>query len=98
MIEGLTTRRSTLKRALTITLIIAWSFATTASTGLPGSQGIAAAASPEAVAPPGHGHNHEGVTWPPQPRGITNVVVHSSAEQEIIGRAIERARLDRLES
>src|SRR5438876_7103275 len=98
MIGGLTTRRSTLKRALTITLLIAWGFATTASTGLPGSQGIASAASTEAVAPPAQGHNHEGVTWPPQPRGITNVVVHSSVEQEKIGRAIEKARLDRLES
>ena len=87
-----------MKRALTITLLIAWGFATTASTGLPGSQGIASAASTEAVAPPAQGHNHEGVTWPPQPRGITNVVVHSSVEQEKIGRAIEKARLDRLES
>src|SRR5438874_10504311 len=97
MIEGVRTTRTTLKRALTITLIIAWGFATTASTGLPVGQGIASAASTEAVAPPAHGHNHEGMTWPPQPRGITNVVVHSSVEQEKIGRTIERARLDRLE-
>ena len=87
-----------MKRALTITLIIAWSFATTASTGIPGSQGIASAASTEVLPPPAHGHNHEGMTWPPQPRGITNVVVHSSVEQEEKDRAIEGARMDRLES
>ena len=87
-----------MKRAVTITLIIACGFATTALMGLPGSEGIASAASIEALPPPAHGHNHEGMTWPPQPRGITNVVVHSSVEQEKIGRAIERARMDRLES
>ena len=87
-----------MKRAVTITLIIACGFATTALMGLPGSEGIASAASIEALPPPAHGHNHEGMTWPPQPRGITNVVVHSSVEQEEKDRAIEGARMDRLES
>jgi len=86
-----------LKTAPTIAVMIAWSIAATALTGLSGSQGIASVDPQEAGAPPGHQHSHEGLTWPPQVRGSTNAVVHSNIEQENTGRAIAGARMDRLE-
>ena len=86
-----------LKAALTIRVITVWSIAATALTGVSGSQEIPSRNPTEAVAPLGHQHNHEGLTWPPQPRGITNVVIHSNVEQEKEGRGIKRARMDRLE-
>ena len=86
-----------LKTAPTRAVLIAWSIAVTALTGLSGSQGIASADPQEAGAPPGQQHSHEGLTWPPQVRGSTNAVVHSNIEQENTGRAIAGARMDRLE-
>lgn len=44
-----------------------------------------------------HNHSHEGVTWPPQPRGISNVVLHSNVTEEVFDRARKRTRMDRLE-
>ena len=65
-----------------------------------GSQGILWTDPAEAVAPskqrPSHSHNHEGLTWPPTPRGIGNVVVHSDAKKDENERAIKKARRDRL--
>lgn len=84
-----------MKRALTITVLTAWGIAATAFTGVTGSQGITLPDPTEAVAPLGPRHNHEGLTWPPQPRGITNVVIHSNLEQEIKDRLLEKARMDR---
>ena len=64
----------------------------------------------EAVSPAPHHHNHEGLTWPPQPRGITNATIFSTATASstlrgsaaILGgdddaRERMQARLDRLE-
>lgn len=45
----------------------------------------------------GHAHDHEGLTWPPQPRGISNIVIHSGLERELKERPLERSRMDRLE-
>jgi hypothetical protein len=78
-------------------MLMAGSIAATALLGLTGSHGIAGTDPKAAEVPPGHRHNHEGLTWPPQPRGITNVVVHSNVEQEIKARLLERDRMDRLE-
>ena len=50
------------------------------------------------VASPEPRHSHEGLTWPPPPRGITNVVLHSNIEEEKKDRALEKARIDRLEA
>lgn len=44
-----------------------------------------------------HNHPHDGLTWPPQPRGLTNIVLHSSVAEENQGQARKQARLDRLE-
>lgn len=86
-----------MKIAPTTKMIVVWSIAATAFTGFSASQQIPSADPPGAVAPPGHRHNHEGLTWPPQPRDITNVVVHSNIEQENKGRALRRDRMDRME-
>lgn len=65
-----------------------------------GSQGISWTDPAEAVSPskdrPNHRHNHEGLTWPPTPRGIANVVVHSDAKKDENERSIKRSRRDRL--
>ena len=45
----------------------------------------------------GHMHGHEGLTWPPQPRGITNSVIHSNLAQENIDRGKHKIRMDDLE-
>lgn len=50
----------------------------------------------EAVPPSEYRHNHEGLTWPPTPRGIANVVVHSDTKKDENERAIKKARRDRL--
>lgn len=42
-------------------------------------------------------HNHDGLTWPPQPRGITNIVVYSNRGQEITDRLLKPDRMDLLE-
>jgi hypothetical protein len=86
------------KIAPTTTMIMVWSIAAMAVTGFSVSQQIASADSPGAVAPSGFRPNHEGMTWPPQPRDITNVVVHSNIEQEKKGRALRKDRIDRLEA
>ncbi|MGC4098379.1 MAG: hypothetical protein QM706_14795 [Nitrospira sp.] len=44
-----------------------------------------------------HHHSHAGLTWPPQPRGISNVVIHSSMKDEENDRTIRKARMDHLE-
>lgn len=44
-----------------------------------------------------HEHNHEGLTWPPETRGITNVVIHPGVEEEAKARLGKRIRMDRLE-
>ncbi len=51
----------------------------------------------QAVPPSTHRHNQEGLTWPPQPRGIGNVAVHSDIAEEEHDRRIKKARMDRLE-
>lgn len=51
----------------------------------------------QAVPPSEHRHGHEGLTWPPQPQGITNVVIHSDGKKDERDRAIKEARMDRLE-
>lgn len=87
-----------MKIAPTTTMIMVWSIAAMAFTGFSVSQQIASADPPGAVAPPGFRPNHEGMTWPPQPRDITNVVVHSNIEQENKHRALRRDGLNRLEA
>ena len=62
------------------------------------SQQIPSADPSGAVASPGHRHSHEGLTWPPQPRGSTNVVVRSNIAEENKGRALRKERMDRLEA
>ena len=44
-----------------------------------------------------HNHPHDGLTWPPQPRGIGNVIFHSDATEEEYQRADKRTRMDHLE-
>lgn len=85
-----------MKIATAVRAFAGYGIAAAALAGLAGSQGIPPADPKQAAAPPGLQHGHEGLTWPPQLRGITNVVVHSNIEQERIGRGLERARMDRL--
>jgi hypothetical protein len=56
----------------------------------------AEAASP-AVQRHSHNHPHDGLTWPPQPRGIGNVVLHSDVTAEKNEKTGKQARFDRLE-
>lgn len=86
-----------MKIAPALTLITVWGISAAALAGLVGSQGMPLADPKQAAAPPGLQHGHEGLTWPPQPRGITNAVVHSSAEQEKRDIDLQRTRADRLE-
>lgn len=51
----------------------------------------------EAVAASEHRHNHEGLTWPPQPRGGTTTIIHSNPQKEDHDRSVRQARWDRLE-
>ena len=51
----------------------------------------------EAIPPTKHRHNHEGLSWPPQPRGIANVVIHSSVKEEENDRTSKKVRMDHLE-
>ena len=44
-----------------------------------------------------HNHPHDGLTWPPQPRGIGNIVLHSDMIEEQHDQTSKRARIDRLE-
>ena len=85
-----------MKIAPTTTMIMVWSIAAMVFTDFSASQ--EKADPPGAVAPPEFRHNHEGLTWPPQPRDITNVVVRSNIEEEKKDRALEKARRDRLEA
>jgi len=62
-----------------------------------GSQELLRTDPAQAVPPSRHRHNHEGMTWPPQPRGIANVVVRSTMAEEEYDHRIKRARMDRLE-
>jgi hypothetical protein len=62
-----------------------------------GSQEILWTDHAEAISPSKDPHSHEGLTWPPQPRGIDNVVVHSDVKKEEHDRAIKEARMDRLD-
>jgi hypothetical protein len=78
------------KIAPTTTMIMVWSIAVMVFTGFSASQAKAD--------PPGQRHNHEGLTWPPQPRDTTNVVVRSNIKQEEKGRALRKNRIDRLEA
>jgi hypothetical protein len=64
---------------------------------LGGSHEIPWTDSAEAVPSAPHRHNHEGLTWPPQPRGITNVTVHSPLRKDDSTHETNRAHLDRLE-
>ena len=79
-----------MKIAPTTTMIMVWSIAAMVLTGFSASQAKAD--------PPGQRHSHEGLTWPPQPRDITNVVVRSNIKQEEKGRALRKNRSDRLEA
>lgn len=66
-----------------------------------GSQELPWMSQAEAVPSAGHRHSHnhphDGLTWPPQPRGLTNVLLHSNVTEENQGHARKQARLDRLE-
>ena len=66
-----------------------------------GSQELPWTSQAEAVPSAGHRHSHnhphDGLTWPPQPRGIGNVILHSDATEEGYERARKRTRKDRLE-
>jgi len=86
------------KIAQTITMVVVWSIAAMVFTDFSASQQTPSADPSGAVASPGHQHSHEGLTWPPQPRDITNVVVRSNLEEEKKDRALEKARIDRLET
>ena len=44
-----------------------------------------------------HNHPHDGLTWPPTPRGAANAILHSSVAEENQGHTRQQARLDRLE-
>lgn len=56
-----------------------------------------ATAGPADAGSPGHQHNHEGQTWPPQPVGITNVVLFSDPVKESRDKIAKKSRLDFLE-
>lgn len=62
-----------------------------------GNQDLPWTDSAQAIPPSSDGHAHEGLTWPPQPRGITNIVVHSNPHEEEQDRTIKKARKERLE-
>ena len=87
-----------MKIAQTTTMFMVWSIAAMVFTDFSASQQIPSADPSGAVASPGHRHSHEGLTWPPQPRGITNAVVRSDIEEERKDRALEKVRRDRLEA
>ena len=78
------------KIAPTTTMIMIWSIAAMVFPGFSASQAKAD--------PPGQRHSHEGLTWPPQPCDITNVVVRSNIEREQQGRALRKNLIDRLEA
>jgi hypothetical protein len=93
----------------TTTMITVWSIAAMVFADFAASQQKPDL--PEAVAPPEnrnslegldasseHRHSHEGLTWPPQPRDISDIVVRSNIEEEKRGRAREKLRMDRLEA
>jgi hypothetical protein len=86
------------KIAQTTTMFMVWSIAAMVFTDFSASQQTPSADPSGAVASPGHRHSHEGLTWPPQPRDITNVVVRSNIEQEKKDRALRKDRIDRLEA
>ena len=87
-----------MKIAQTTTMVMVWSIAAMVFTDFSASQQIPSADPSGAVASPGHRHSHEGLTWPPQPRGSTNVVVRSNIAEEKKGRALKKDRIDRLEA
>ena len=87
-----------MKIAQTTTMFMVLSIAAMVFTDFSASQQTPSADPSGAVASPGHRHSHEGLTWPPQPRGITNVVVRSNIAEEKKDRALEKARIDRLET
>ena len=68
---------------------------------LAGSQELPWTSQAEAVPSAGHRHSHnhphDGLTWPPQPRGMGNAILHSNVAEENHGQARKQARLDRLE-
>jgi hypothetical protein len=79
-------------------MVMVWSIAAMVFTDFSASQQIPSADASGAVASPGDRHSHEGLTWPPQPRGITNVVVRSNIEEERKDLALAKVRSDRLEA
>lgn len=87
-----------MKIAQTTTMVMVWSIAAMVFTDFSASQETPSADPSEAVASPRHRHSHEGLTWPPPPRGITNAVVRSNIEEERKDRALEKVRMDRLEA
>ena len=87
-----------MKIAQTTTMVMVWSIAAMVFTDFSSSQQIPSADPSGAVASPGYRHNHEGLTWPPQPRGITNAVVRSNIAEEQKGLALEKDRIERLEA
>jgi len=66
-----------------------------------GSQELPWINSAEAVPSAGHRHSHnhphDGLTWPPTPRGLVNATLYSNVAEENQGHARKQARLDRLE-
>ena len=87
-----------MKIAQTTTMVMVWSIAAMVVTDFSATQQIPFAGPSRAVASPEHRHSHEGLTWPPQPRGITNVVVRSNIEEERKDLALAKVRSDRLEA
>lgn len=90
--------RSSSLKTLTITM---GTVAAGAVLVLLGSQELPWINQAEAVPSAGHRHSHnhphDGLTWPPQPRGIGNVILHSDAREEESQRTRKRMRIDRLE-
>src|SRR5262245_4307100 len=71
-------------------MVMVWSIAAMVCTDFSASQQI------PSVDP--SGASHEGLTWPPQPPGITNVVIRSNIEEEKKDLALAKVRSDRLEA
>lgn len=91
--------RSSSRKTLTITT---GTVAVVAVVLLLGSQEFPWTSLAEALPPsiPRHSHNHphHGLTWPPQPYGMGNAMLHSSETEEDQDHARKRVRKDRLDN
>jgi hypothetical protein len=85
------------KITLTMKVIVAFGFSAIALMGLSVNQEIPSADPVKAAIPVGLQHNHDDLTWPPQPRGIANIVIYSDVEQERKDHGNKKDRMDSLE-